>query len=169
MRALRHAGSSREPFVLGVVDPDVKRIVLWGCLSVACVSRAPSAEKTGDGGARAAALRGSKCAIGQEPELDEARFFARLPGSETQQELRLDAFSVEVTTGVHAVRSRLDITVKNPGKDQVEAVMRLPIPPGAAVTRAVLYVGDLEAVPARVGLGIVEDHLVLRERTPFIA
>jgi hypothetical protein len=52
---------------------------------------------------------------------------------------------VQVKTGAQTTRSHLWLTVANPGDAQVEAVMRLPIPPGAAVTRAVLHVGG-EAV-----------------------
>jgi hypothetical protein len=73
--------------------------------------------------------------------LAQALFFARLQGSGSQQELKLEDFVVQVKTGAQATRTHLWITMANPGEAQVEAVMRLPIPPGAAVTRAVLHVG----------------------------
>jgi hypothetical protein len=60
-------------------------------------------------------------------------------------ELKPDDFVAQVKTGAQTTRSHVWLTVANPGDAQVEAVMRLPIPPGAAVTRTVLHVGG-EAV-----------------------
>jgi hypothetical protein len=40
------------------------------------------------------------------------------------------------------VRSRIRVGVKNPARDPREAVLRIPIPPGAAVTDAKLNVAD---------------------------
>jgi hypothetical protein len=73
--------------------------------------------------------------------LGQALFFARVQGRSGQEELTLENFEAQVRTGPQAVRTHLSITMANPGEAQVEAVMRLPVPPGAAVTRAVLHVG----------------------------
>jgi TonB family protein len=59
-----------------------------------------------------------------------------------------------VKTGPQVTRSHLSITVANPNEWQLEAFLRLPIPPGAAVTRAVLHVGK----------DLVEGAFVARER-----
>ena len=105
-------------------------------LSAACVSAAPTARESGDGAAA------NPSPSGPEPDLEQAQFFARTQGTAEQLELQAELFTVQVHTGPQAVRTHLSITMNNPGQGQVEAVMRLPIPPGAAVTRAVLWVGN---------------------------
>jgi len=105
-------------------------------LSADCVSAAPTARESGDG---AVANLPSQ---GPEPDLEQAQFFARTQGTAERLELQVASFAVQIHTGPQAVRTHLSITMKNPGQGQVEAVMRLPIPPGAAVTRAVLWVGN---------------------------
>ena len=104
-------------------------------LTAACVSAAPPAREAGDGATAAASP-------GPEPDLRQAQFFARAQGTAEQLELRAESFTAQVQTGPQAIRTHLSITMKNPGNGRVEAVMRLPIPPGAAVTRAVLWVGN---------------------------
>jgi hypothetical protein len=81
-------------------------------------------------------------------------FFAHVQGGNGQLELRLEDFVAQVTTGPQATRTHLWITMANPGEVQVEAVMRFPVPSGAAVTRAVLHVGA----------NAVEGAFVARER-----
>ncbi len=86
-------------------------------------------------------------------------------------ELELNRFSVAVTTGTHAIRTQLDIKVRNPGREQLEAFMRLPIPPGAAVTRAVLYVGEraMEGVfVARERASNIYQSITQRRRDPAL-
>jgi TonB family protein len=104
-------------------------------LSAACVSAAPAARESGDGAT-------ANPPPGPEPDLEQAQFFARTQGAAEQLELQAASFTVQVHTGPQAIRTHLSIAMKNPGQGQVEAVLRLPIPPGAAVTRAVLWVGN---------------------------
>ena len=112
----------------------MRTTLVLGVLSVACVSRAPTVEESIDSAV-------ADPAPGFEPDLKQAQFFARTQGSPEPLPLLVESFAVQVHTGPQAVRTHLSITMNNPGKTQVEAVMRLPIPPGAAVTRAVLWVG----------------------------
>lgn len=81
---------------------------------------------------------------GPMPDLEQMLFFARSPNgwSQVGQPLLLEDFSLSVQANPIATRSHLSLTVKNPQENQVEAVMQMPIPPGAAVTRTVLHVGD---------------------------
>jgi TonB family protein len=90
--------------------------------------------------------------------LAQTLFFARVQGGSGQQELKLDDFVAQVKTGAQATRTHIWITMANPGEAQVEAVMRLPVPPGAAVTRAVLHVGA----------DAVEGAFIARERARVI-
>ena len=115
------------------------RALVFACFAAACVSSAPPSHGSGDGGNGRAWPSGGP--PGREPDLGQARFFARVQGGNGQQELKLEDFVVQVKTGAQATRTHLWITMANPGETQVEAVMRLPVPPGAAVTRAVLHVG----------------------------
>ena len=130
------------------------RALVFACLAVACVSNAPLSPGSGDGGNQAGQAWPNGGPPGREPDLAQALFFARLQGSGTQQELKLEDFVVQVKTGAQATRTHLWITMANPGEAQVEAVMRLPVPPGTAVTRAVLHVGA----------DAVEGAFVARER-----
>ena len=86
--------------------------------------------------------------------MGQALFFAQVQGGNGQLELKLEDFVAQVKTGAQATRTHLWRTMANPGEMQVEVVMRLPVPAGAAVTRAVLHVGA-EAV---------EGAFVARER-----
>jgi TonB family protein len=70
-----------------------------------------------------------------------ARFFARGPAGD-QHELKLHKLAVDVTTQPGTVRSHLSMEVATPAEGQSEAVIRLPVPRGAAVTDAVLWVND---------------------------
>ncbi len=68
-----------------------------------------------------------------------ARFFARTDGGE-ERPLALRALTVQVTTRPGTVRSHLAMEIAGPPDRRVEAVMRLPVPRSAAVTRAVLWI-----------------------------
>ena len=86
-------------------------------------------------------------APGPQADMKHALFFLRFidgghgshPG--LSDELKLDSFELSVTTAAHTVRSHLSLRIRNPGDVQGEALMRLPIPPGAAVTGLVLHDG----------------------------
>jgi len=69
------------------------------------------------------------------------RFFAR----DTEggaHELTLRKLAVDVTTQPGTVHSHLSMEVATPAEGQSEAIIRLPVPRGAAVTNAVLWVND---------------------------
>jgi hypothetical protein len=68
------------------------------------------------------------------------RFFARTAAGEVQP-LSLRNLAVRVTTQPGTVRSHLSLEIAGPPTgEKLEAVLRLAIPPGAAVTGAVLWV-----------------------------
>jgi hypothetical protein len=67
------------------------------------------------------------------------RFFSRTDGGQVR-ELVLRKFAVGVTTRPGTVRSHLTMDVAGPTGERVEAVMRLAVPRGAAVTSAILWV-----------------------------
>jgi hypothetical protein len=127
------------------------RALVFACCAAACVSRAPSGQDSGDAGARLYQAWPSAGPPGREPDLGQALFFARPPGTAARGELKLESFVAEVETGAQATRTHLWITVGNPNAFQAEAVMRLPVPPGAAVIRAVLHVGAEAVEGAFVG------------------
>ena len=118
-----------------MVQENVRTTLVLALLTAACIAAAPPARETGDGAAAAPSP-------GPEPDLRQAQFFARTQGTAEQLELQAESFTAQVETGPQAIHTHLSITMKNPGNGRVEAVMRLPIPPGAAVTRAVLWVGN---------------------------
>ena len=78
-----------------------------------------------------------------KPKADASRaaFFARGAGGD-RRELAVKKLTVAVTTQPGMVRSHLVMEVASNGDGQAEAVMRLPVPQGAAVTNAVLWVDD---------------------------
>ncbi len=129
---------SPEPFPPPAVSVHMYRALVIACMVAACVSSAPPSPGSGDKTAKEWPSGGPP---GREPDLGQALFFARVQGGNGQLELKLEDFVAQVRTGAQATRTHLWITVANPGESQVEAVMRLPVPAGAAVTRAVLHVG----------------------------
>ena len=70
---------------------------------------------------------------------EAGRFYARSAAGDTAA-LLLRTFSVQVSTQPGTVRSHLVMEVAASVDQQMEAVMRLPVPRGAAVTDAVLWV-----------------------------
>jgi hypothetical protein len=74
------------------------------------------------------------------PVRSGGRFFARTDIGEARP-LDLRALAVRATTHPGTVRSHLVMEIAGPRDARVEAVMRLPVPRGAAVTGAVLWVG----------------------------
>ena len=67
------------------------------------------------------------------------RFFARTDSGQARA-LALKMFSVEVKTNPGTVRSHLRMDVAGVTSDRLEAIMRVAVPRGAAVTSAVLWV-----------------------------
>ncbi len=74
------------------------------------------------------------------PPLDSARLFARQPFSPQEHPIDVEAFRVHVSSNAYTARTHVELRLRNANAWQAEAVLRLPIPPGAAVTRAVLHV-----------------------------
>jgi hypothetical protein len=140
-----------EPFRPGAVNVSMYRALALACCAAACVSGTPSSHDIGDAGAKLYQDWPSAGPPGREPDLGQALFFARPPGGNVRMELKVGDFVAQVQTGAQATRTHLWITVANPHQFQVEAVMRLPIPPGAAVSRAVLHVGAEAVEGAFVG------------------
>src|SRR4051794_19545639 len=69
------------------------------------------------------------------------RFLARDTAG-VEHELVLRKLAVDVTTLPGTVRSHVTLEVATAAAGLSEAVFRLPVPPGAAVTGAVLWVND---------------------------
>jgi len=67
------------------------------------------------------------------------RFFALTDGGE-ERPLALRRLKVSATVHPGTVRSRLEMEIAGPPVARVEAKLRLPLPRGAAVTRAVLWI-----------------------------
>jgi hypothetical protein len=67
------------------------------------------------------------------------QFFCRTDRGERRQ-LALRKLAVSVTTKPGTVRTHLTMEVAGPAQERVEAVMRLAVPRGAAVTGAILWV-----------------------------
>lgn len=70
--------------------------------------------------------------------LEQARFAVMVHGEE--QRAHAGLFEVRVTSSVGTVRTHVTIEMQNPEDTAAEGVLRLPIPPGAAVTGADLHV-----------------------------
>jgi TonB family protein len=98
------------------------------------------------------------------------RFFARGTAGD-QRELKLQRFSVDVTPRPGTVLSHLGMEVSSPGDGQAEAIIRLPVPHGAAVTDAVLWVNDKPmrgAFVERQRASAVYSSIVTRRRDPAL-
>lgn len=120
-------------------------------------------------------LSSTRIAVDGTPRdsLNPARFFSRVPGQNSgTKPLALTGFTVRATSSEAGIRSRLSIEIENTNKLDVEAVIRLPIPPGAAVTESILYVGDqpmLGAFVQRDRAQQIYDRVVSRRRDPLLA
>jgi hypothetical protein len=98
------------------------------------------------------------------------RFFSRGAAGD-ERELLLRRFSVQVTARAATVRSHLTIEVATADQDTREAVVRLAIPRGAAVTSAVLWVGGRPmrgAFVERARASEVYRSIVARRRDPAL-
>lgn len=105
------------------------------------------------------------------PNVDEGRFFSRSARSWDEGELTLEDYTLQIEARNGIATLTLDVSIGNPTKEQAEAILRLPIPPGAAVTSARLWVKD---EPVRgVLLGNLKardvfDQFVDRRRDPLL-
>jgi TonB family protein len=77
----------------------------------------------------------------KKPTDTGGRFFARTAAG-NEEELKLHKLAVNVTTRPGTVQSHLTMEVATAAEGQSEAVIRMPVPRGAAVTEAVLWVND---------------------------
>src|SRR5262245_24137215 len=69
------------------------------------------------------------------------RFYARAPNGD-ERDLKLHKLTVDVTTRPGTVRSHLTMEVSTATEGLSEAIIRMPVPRGAAVTDAVLWMND---------------------------
>tara|TARA_R110002073_G_scaffold334897_1_gene525486 strand:+ start:35347 stop:37791 length:2445 start_codon:yes stop_codon:yes gene_type:complete len=77
-------------------------------------------------------------------DLQAAYFYAHSIDSAAKREpLGLDEFNVTISTSLGTIRTRIDAVIRNPSKEQRQARIRVPIPSNAAVTEAVLFVGEV--------------------------
>src|SRR5687767_12657988 len=128
-------GARRRVSVSFVSRSTIVLALPWVCL--ACTTHGGSPEHRIVRGAARPARAAAIDLAGREPDLGEARLFSRLPGSGSEDTLRVTAFDLKVDIAGVAARSRIEVTVHNPHGAEREAVLRVPIPPGAAVTEAV--------------------------------
>ena len=143
----------------------MKRIVVVAVVVVA----AAQAGCQGDRVSRPAA-GGKRHAIKPPPVEAGGRFFARDTAG-AEHELRLHKLAVDVTTRPGTVRSHLSMEVAAPNEGQSEAIIRLPIPRGAAVTDAVLWVNDKPmrgAFVERQRANNIYTSIVTRRRDPAL-
>lgn len=137
---------------------------------------APERHKSGEATARFSV--GDTSALvpiaGHVPDsLAEGRFYARLPGARNELDtLQVASFAVRATTSPGSIRTLIDVEIHSDHQRQTEAVMRLPIPPGAAITKSVLYVGSKPMTGAfvrRERARAIYDSIVSRRRDPLLA
>ena len=97
-------------------------------------------------------------------------FFCRTDRGELR-ELALRKLAVNVTTKPGTVRTHLTMEIAGPARDRVEAVMRLAVPQGAAVTGAILWVNGRPmngAFVQRDRAGQIYRSIVDRRRDPAL-
>ena len=105
------------------------------------------------------------------PRLSAAKFFTREADSWNEHELALTDYTLDVQVAEGVSTVTLDVSIKNPTTEQAEAVIDLPIPPGAAVTDATLWVGEKPMVGVMLGSAKareVYDKIVGRRRDPLL-
>jgi hypothetical protein len=107
-------------------------LLLAAPVSSSCSAPAPAAVR-----ARASAR------TAPDERLEGARFCGRTPGSwRCEADLKVGRLQLDVSSAPASARSRMAVDLDNPTGGQLEAFLRLAVPPGAAVTRASLMVGD---------------------------
>jgi hypothetical protein len=117
------------------------------------------------------ASTGKRPAAKAPPADGGARFFARGAGASDAHELLLRKLTVDVTTSPGTVHSHLSMEVATAAEGQSEAVLRLPVPRGAAVTDAVLWVNDKPmrgAFVERQRANEIYGSIVTRKRDPAL-
>lgn len=77
---------------------------------------------------------------GADGDLGEARAYAHRPHGPDEKDLVVTQFTAAVVPRGWAVRTTIDLEIENPALEEVEAVLKLRAPPGAAVVRASLWV-----------------------------
>jgi hypothetical protein len=107
-------------------------VVLFAAVAVGCQSGQPPEKAT---------AAPKVVPVKPPPAEGAARFFARGPSGDAH-ELQLRKLTVDVTTHPGTVHSHLTMEIASPAEGQSEAVLRLPVPRGAAVTNAILWVND---------------------------
>ena len=98
------------------------------------------------------------------------RFFARTAAG-SEEELKLHKLAVNVSPRPGTVQSRLTMEVATAAEGQSEAVIRMPVPRGAAVTEAVLWVNDKPmrgAFVERQRAQNIYNSIVTRRRDPAL-
>ena len=106
-------------------------VILFAATLAACQSsRAPETD-----------AKGKRPKRGSAPAETGGRFFARGTAGDAH-ELKLHKLAVDVTALPGTVHSHLTMEIATAAEGQSEAVIRMPVPRGAAVTDAVLWVND---------------------------
>jgi len=117
----------------------MKRVIVLVTAALAgCQMNQPP--QPADGGKGAAASKRPSTKL--PPAEAGGRFFARGTDAGDVRELKLQKFAVDVSPGPATVRSHLSLEVACAGEGQSEALIRLPVPRGAAITDAFLWVND---------------------------
>jgi len=136
-------------------------VVLFAAVAVGCQSGQPPEKATA----------GQKLVPVKPPPAEgAARFFARGTSGDAL-ELQLRKLTVDVTTHPGTVHSHLSMEIASPGEGQSEAVLRLPVPRGAAVTNAILWVNDRPmrgAFVERQRANDIYTSIVTRRRDPAL-
>ncbi len=154
----------------------------WLALLVACACQFEKSDPTEGQGAARPTPQAPPPTKTPPPQLDDkvspwtprikaAEFFSRPADSWTQNDLGLANYSLDVKVAEGIATSTLDVSVTNGTSAQAEAVIKLPIPPGAAVTGATLWVGDKPMVGVMLGSAKarkVYDEIVGKRRDPLL-
>jgi hypothetical protein len=118
---------------------------------------------------------GVACAVGPSDAIGEekvaALFYARRPGFDERLDLKAPFFRLEIEPQTVTTKTRAIIEIASEHDFDTEAVIRWPLPPGAAVTRGVLYVGTQPmegAFIARDRARSVYDRIVSGRRDPML-
>jgi len=142
----------------------MKRIVvLVAAVVVGCESGAPPEIVNADG-------KRPLVKVPPPPAEGAARFFARGTSGDAH-ELQLRKLTVDVSTQPGTVHSHLNVEIATLADGQSEAVLRLPVPRGAAVTNAVLWVNDKPmrgAFVERQRANDIYTSIVTRRRDPAL-
>jgi len=112
----------------------MKRVVVFVAAALAACQSSRAPEPAGKS-------KSKPRAPGDTPAETGGRFFARGAAGDAH-ELKLHKLAVDVSTSPGTVHSHLTMEVATAADGQSEAMIRMPVPRGAAVTDAVLWVND---------------------------